>query len=395
MPMDMQKIENFSIVDGGPFDALMGRIGFVPFDGKGIMKEAVAIGLLTWLPLLLLTYLQGHLFSGAIKVPFFTDIVVHVRLLVAVPLLIAAVLIIRPRLSKVVEHFLTAGIVREEDSTKFDVAVSGLIRLRDSTLAEVILLVLSYCTLYFLGIKTTISHDISAWYAVVTEQGWHITLAGWYYFLISAPISLFLLWRWTWRFLIWAYFLWRVSKLDLHLSPVHPDNAGGLGFLGMANTHFAPILVAQNIVLSSMFAHKVFFEGASVLQFRNTIIGIIVIYSVFPFLPLLVFSGKMLKVKRAANFEYGALAKKYVDLFHNKWVHGKNPQGDELLGSADIQSLADLANSYSVMKQMRTTPFDRKNLIQMAVPVTVPFLPLALTVMPLEDIIKQILKALM
>jgi hypothetical protein len=320
---------------------------------------------------------------------------VHVRLLIAVPLMIAAVVVIRPRLSRVVKHFLTAGIVREQDSPKFEDVVNDLLRLRDSTLAEVILLVLSYCTLYFLGIRTTMSHDISAWYAVVTEQGWSITLAGWYYFLISAPISLFLLWRWTWRFLLWAYFLWRVSKLDLHLSPVHPDNAGGLGFLGKANTYFAPILVAQNVVLSSMFAQKILFEGASVHQFRNTIIGIIVIYSVFPLLPLLVFSGKMIKIKRAANFEYGTLAKKYVDLFHDKWVHGKNPQGDELLGSADIQSLADLANSYSVMKQMRITPFDRKNLIQLAVPVAVPFLPLALTIMPLEDIIKQILKALM
>jgi len=321
--------------------------------------------------------------------------VVHVRLLVAVPLLIAAVVVIRPRLAKVVEHLLTAGLLRGQDSAKFENALNDLVRLRDSTLAEVILLALSYCTVYFLGIRVTISHDISAWYAVVTEQGWSITLAGWYYFLISAPISLFLLWRWTWRFLLWSYFLWRVSRLDLYLSPVHPDNAGGLGFLGKANTHFALIFVAQNIVLSSMFAHKVFFEGASVLQFRNTIIGIVVIYSVVPFLPLLVFSGKMLKVKRSANFEYGALAKKYVDGFHDKWVHGKNPQGDELLGSADIQSLADLANSYAVMKQMRITPFDRKNLIQLAVPVAVPFLPLALTIMPLEDIIKQILKALM
>jgi hypothetical protein len=38
----------------------------------------------------------------------------------------------------------------------------------------------------------------------------------------------FALYRWTYRYFVWALLLWRISRLDLHLMPTDPDGAGGL-----------------------------------------------------------------------------------------------------------------------------------------------------------------------
>jgi hypothetical protein len=53
---------------------------------------------------------------------------------------------------------------------------------------------------------------------------------------------------------VWARLLWRISKLNLHLSAAHPDRTGGLGFLGATPYAFVPLLVAQGSLLSGLIA---------------------------------------------------------------------------------------------------------------------------------------------
>ena len=65
------------------------------------------------------------------------------------------------------------------------------------------------------------------------------------------------------------------------------------------------------------------------------------------------------------------------------------------MGSADIQSLADLANSYEVVRGIRAVPFGRDTIIQVVVPALIPFAPLALTVVPAEEILKKLLGMLL
>ena len=75
---------------------------------------------------------------------------------------------------------------------------------------------------------------VSSW----QRLGSTITPAGWWYILISLPILYFFLACWAWLFLLWAWFLFRTSRLDLELTPTHPDRAGGLGFLGWSMVSF-------------------------------------------------------------------------------------------------------------------------------------------------------------
>ena len=76
------------------------------------------------------------------------------------------------------------------------------------------------------------AQEITTWRG--TAEG-GLTAAGWWYALVSLPMFRFLLWRWLWRVFIWAALLWQTSKIQLRLLPTHPDQAGGLGTLGVAH----------------------------------------------------------------------------------------------------------------------------------------------------------------
>ena len=66
--------------------------------------------------------------------------------------------------------------------------------------------------------------------------------------------------------------------------------------------------------------------------------------------PLLVFAPQLAQAKRTGLREYGTLAERYVREFDAKWLRGGAPAGEPLVGSADIQSLADLGNSFEVVR---------------------------------------------
>lgn len=51
--------------------------------------------------------------------------------------------------------------------------------------------------------------------------------------------------------------------------------------------------------------------------------------------------------------ESGRLASRYTRRFEERWLRGDGSADEELLGSGDIQVLADLGNSMSVVQEMR------------------------------------------
>ena len=109
--------------------------------------------------------------------------------------------------------------------------------------------------------------------------------------------------------------------------------------------------------------------------------------------PLLVFSPRLMRAKRTGLREYGRLASRYVREFDRKWVRGGATADEPLMGSGDIQSLADLGNSFQVIRDIRPFPFGRDAVIQLVVLTLMPVSPLVLTVIPLEELIRKLLGA--
>ena len=107
--------------------------------------------------------------------------------------------------------------------------------------------------------------------------------------------------------------------------------------------------------------------------------------------PLLVFAPQLAQTKRTGNREYGALAQRYVRTFDVKWLRVGAPTDEALVGSGDIQSLADLGNSFEVVRTMRIAPVTTEALLRLVAAALAPLVPLALTMMSLEDLLKRLI----
>jgi len=108
--------------------------------------------------------------------------------------------------------------------------------------------------------------------------------------------------------------------------------------------------------------------------------------------PLLMFTPAMARAKRKGLADYGLLAQRYVENFEQKWVVDNPAPFEELLGAADIQSLADLGNSYAMVRDMRPVPFGLEDISRLAAATAAPLVPLLLTILSPEELIMRIVK---
>ena len=381
---------DFSLVHGGPLFQLLLRSHLASDSLTLVTRRVIVFVLITWVPLLALAAHDGHLLDGDVAVPFLLDGETHIRFLVVVPLLLAAELVVHTRLMPVVRAFLDRDLIRKEDDARFDAAVNSAFRLRNSVLAEVLLFALVYGVGVLVVWRYT-ALDVSTWYARVSAGGHRLQPAGIWYAYVSLPIFQFLLLRWYYRLCIWIRFLWQVSRLQLSLVPTHPDQLGGLGFLANTVFAFSVLLVAHGAMLAAQIANRIFYAGATLPQFKEEIFLMLVFLLCVVFGPLLVFSPQLSRAKRRGLLEYGALAERYVRDFDGKWLRGGRQENEPLMGSADIQSLADMGNSFAVVRSMRLAPISRDAVLELAACVLVPLVPLLLTMMPVEDLVKKLL----
>jgi hypothetical protein len=381
---------DFSLVLGGPLFQLLRR-AHLSDDALGLLRQRIIVlALVAWLPLLILATAQGHALGGDAAIPFLKDVEVHVRFLVALPLLVIAELVVHRRISSVVRQFIARQLIPAEAMARFDAAIAAALRLRNSVLAEVLLIVFVYAVGILVIWRQYVAIDTVTWYAHPSAAGPELTLAGYWYGYVSLPIFQFLLCRWYFRLIIWARFLWQVSRLDLSLIPTHPDRMAGLGFLSNTVYAFAPLALAHGMLLAGPLANRIFFTGARLIDYKVEIAVLVVLLLCIVLGPLLVFTPMLSGVKRQGLMEYGTLAQRYVREFDGKWLRGGAAADEPLIGSGDIQSLADLNNSFEVVRTMRITPVTRDALVQLGAATLLPIVPLALTMMPLEELLTRL-----
>jgi hypothetical protein len=389
----LRESPDFSLVLGGPLYQLWRRTRLAGDTLDLLRRRIVVLILLVWAPLLLLSVVEGHAWGGSIALPFLYDIDIQARLLLALPLLILAELIVHQRMRGMVGQFLSRGLIPDAARPKFDAAIAAAMRLRNSVAAEVFIIAFVYVVGVGLIWRTHFAPDVRSWHGVGAGGTFQPSLAGWWLGCVSLPIFQFLLLRWYFRLFVWARFLWQVSRIELSFMPMHPDRCGGLSFLAMVSQAFAPVLLAQGVVLAGSFANKILFAGAKLPTFRLEIIGLVAVMLFAVLGPLLAFVPQLAAARRKGLREYGTLAADYTREFDQKWVRGGAPADEPLLGSGDIQSLADLGNSYAVVKEMKVAPFNLQTVLQLAVVTLLPLAPLLLTMIPLEELLERLLKA--
>jgi len=266
--LDTKQPDDFYLVLGGPLYQLFIRSRLTTDTLNLVKRRVIVISLFTWLPLLLLSLLSGNALGGAIKVPFFYDVDAHVRFLVALPLLLVAELVVHQRMRRIVRQFVERGIVPAQSLSAFEAIIGSAMRLRNSMVIEVLLIILVLTVGHYLWLSQTLASG--TWYAAIVDGHFHSSPAGYWYAYVSIPVFQFLLLRWYFRIFIWARALWQISRLDLHLVPTHPDRAGGLGFLGESAAAFMPLLLSQGALLAGNIANHIFYAGKTLLDFLHS-----------------------------------------------------------------------------------------------------------------------------
>jgi hypothetical protein len=383
--------ETFSITRGGPVHWLLIRLGQAGDRRRLVLRRALAVVLITWLPLLLLSLLQGEAWGGAIKIPFLRDLAINVRLLIAAPILVLSESRIDRRWRTLVLEFLRTELVCQRNLPAFEEVLKRTSRWRDSVLPEVLLAFIAFLPSLFLVKTELLMSGISNWHTLNTGA---LSAAGWWFNLVSTPIFRFLLLRWTWRMFLWTSFLWGASRINLFLVATHTDLAAGLGFLSEGQKAFSPIVFAGGAVIAAQVGNAIKYQGESLSSLKFPMIAYGVLAVIVLVVPLLVVTPVLLQIKRKALLEYGAQVTIHNQLFEQKWIQKKEAGGDTLLGNPDASSLADLGSSFTVIRQMGLVPIDKPTLITLAISAALPMVPVILYATPTNELISAILKML-
>ncbi|MGE6761483.1 hypothetical protein ACQKGO_25930 [Corallococcus interemptor] len=328
----------------------------------------VVLVLVTWLPLLVLSLLGG---GPDVTRAFLRDVAVHVTCLVSLPVLIASERYIDLNLAAAVRQFVVSDLIDAKDLGTYERIATGVVRLRRSTVIEAGLLAVSFAASF---VDLPRFSFRPAW--VHAEPQGPLTLAGWWYLAVSMPIIRFLLLRWLWRGVLWARFLFKVSRLPLSLVSVHPDAAGGLGFLGTVQSSFSLIVFAVASTLTAQRlsrAPSTDFTDYALHLFAFALLCLIVVFA-----PLMAFFRQLLGAKRRGDHHFSGVAAWHSRRFEQRWFHSEVPQGLDPLGAPEFSSQTDLNTSFTTARGMRWFPVDIRAALAVVAAAMAPMVPLLL-----------------
>ena len=376
-----------SLVRGGPFYRVQEALRLLRPDRWNLGRRiAIAIGV-GWVPLVVLTVALKPATIGELL----RDYAVNVRMLVAVPVLLAGQILMETVFRTIIHHIREAKLLSSPEQAKMDLTISSIVRLRDSFIAEAVIVVVAY--LNFAARRESLVGIAQAWALNDMGTGVHLSAAGWYYALASQLLYQLLLGISLWKWMLWIFFLFRLSRLDLNLVSTHPDRQGGLGFLGMSSLAIAPTVFVASALIGSTWRTQILMQGAHLKDFKVEAAVLLAILLVIAVGPLLLFVPKLLHLRRMGILQYGILGQLHSTGFHKKWVLNRTGHEEEFLTAPEISTLIDYATSYENVEKLQPFPFDRNSLVAVVLAAAMPMLPVVLAEIPFVTVLKGLLSA--
>ncbi len=363
-------------------EGLLRRLRGAPTMAVG--AKAVLAALFAWVPLVLLASDPAQVLHHVAS---------YGRFLVAVPVLVIAGGLLRPRIREAAAELLEEELVVPEDREAGLRERDGLLRFDSATATSVACLALAY--LFSLVISDRLAAHYPSWARAAGDAGASLSAAGWWLDLVSMPVFWYLLLRRVACFLAWAVFLFRISRLRLELLAAHPDRIGGLAFLAEVQGDFGYVLFAIGLVASTSWWQAIADRGTPATAHLQTGVAFVALATVVAALPLMVFVPHLRRLRWRGELEYGRLACRYVRAFARRWLGGAAPDDTQLLGTPDLQSLADLASSVAVVRSAQRVPLTFDAATKLTLLSAASMVPLALAAAPLDEILRTLLKALL
>lgn len=370
-------LASFSLL-GGPLHRAGLRLGLVRAPSNTI-RLGLALGLALWLVATAIALANGRdIFS-------FAMLGAHARLLLAIPLMFVAEAMVDPRMDAFMQVIVRSRVVPGRDAAALQAELARVGRWKDAWLPEAVCLVLAagfYWLAPWLHIPGTDS--------TLQQGAGQATPAGLWYSFFCLTVLRFLLLRWVWRMLLWWHCLWFLSRLPLRLAPAHADGAAGLGALEVVQVHFAPLLLGISTVLAASFAVDIHAGRMAFDAVYPATLVILLLDALLFISPMLLFVPRLWASKVQGIEDFMVLSEDYATGFEQKWI--RSPTADEpLLGSSDIQSLADLHTAVEAVHGMRIVPVASRTLLRMALLALLPLSPLVLFKIPLTELAGELI----
>jgi hypothetical protein len=341
----------------------------------------------TWAPIAIAALVQNRALPGTVAEPLLQHFGIHVRCLIAIPLLVLAEGVSHGVTTRLVPQFLRAGLVAEPERLR--AVLRGVARLRDRTLPWVAIAALLFALLVVAPTPAA-DHELS-W---ATEPAQPYGFGAFWFDWVMRPVVTVLMLAWLWRLSLAFVLCARLSRLELQLVPTHPDGAGGLGFLESLPVAFSPVVLALSASLASRWAHDVVYHDVHVAALRMPMIAFLVVVVVLFLAPLLPWQRPLAAAKRRAELEYGALVAEHGRLVRKRWILGEPVGEAPVLSAPEIGPVADTLALYEAARKMRTLPIGRRSLVAILLPAAIPLLFVLAIEIPVKDLLLGLLKTL-
>jgi hypothetical protein len=382
MTSPSQLIEAFSL-RGGPLQrgVLRLELAFGKSD-DGWLGVALAVWL--WAVLMTLAVLEGH----ASRLLSLDMIGGHVRIAVVIPLLFLCDRTLDARIRAFLSELVHTGVLPPSELAALERVLQSIRRWKDGATTDLSCLLSALLMLVFAR-ELHLPGSTSIYDPLHAGSSW---TSHWYWF-VCLPSYRVLLFRWVWRIGLWWYLVLCISRLRLRLFAPHPDRMGGLGNVELVQVNLLPLVFALSAVQSASLAESIA-RGSAVLEASYaTVLLTLFVGGALLLTPLFFFMEQFWSCRVNGLSEYSQLATRYVRDFEDKWLRGA--PSEPLLGSSDLQSLADLGNSVKVVQELKWIPIPLTLLKRIAITGLVPFAPLILLKYPVAELAEDFFKILL
>ncbi|MDR0183296.1 hypothetical protein [Lysobacter arvi] len=378
--------ERYSLMRGGLLYRLTHAGGAAWTERAYAPWIAFALLMIVLVPAVAMSAHDGRLLDG-VAVPLIRDYNVWARFALAMPALVLAAPLADERMWRSLDHL--RSLVDPADHAQFERALNRLRGWRDSIWPELLLFAVAISGSF--AAPTLPLYDLVATWR---DDGAQLTPAGLWLTWVGFPVFRFLTLLWLWRFLLWVCLLARFARLDLALHAAHPDGCGGVAFLGYAHASFLVMPLVGSLLVAGSCAVEVEHLGVRLTSLHLLLGGYVVFAIAFVLAPLLLLTPKLAALKRNSLLAYGALGTDTSEEFESRWLGRARRAAAPILNAGDASALADLTAVYATANRMGTVPVQRWILLQFLGATVLPLLPLALLVMPLDQLLQKLFSML-
>jgi hypothetical protein len=381
--------ENYLLTESGFINWLLSKL---KLDHKrGLLAFIVLC--LTWLPLAILSAIEGKLYTGA-GLPFIRDIAIHGRILLGIPMLILIKPIVYNRIPRVLKYISDVLIEPEDRDRFFSGALRKAQKSTDALWSEIIILfsVIAFAISPAAELTSFIAeHQSSSWLIDKINGKDVFSMAGNFAQYVSKPVFQFLLVRWLWRYMVWIALLFRISNLKLNLKPTHPDGSGGTSIIFLAQRNFILFFVVCGMVISSVMINLFNDKMVTFEAIKVEIFGYIIFSIVLILFPLLFFTRKLIKTKYEGQLDLSEAGTNLSKRYEDEWVRPMGKEKRIAEETVDPSMQVDYSGVYIFLQGLRILPVRLGDIMIMFISLFIPFIPIFFIQFSIVELLQKLM----